>query len=224
VEAVFFDVGETLVDETEVWGGWADWLGVPRLTFFAALGAVVARGGDQRDVFTLVDPARDFDAAARARGTAEPGFELRSLYPDAVPCLRALHERGYRVGIAANQPAHAADVLGAAGLPVEWLLLSGSEGVEKPDPAFFQLLCARSGLPPAAIAYVGDRVDNDVLPALAAGMAAVHVRRGPWGVIQAGWPGAENASVRLDSLAELAELAEPPDRLGALGVEGRPPA
>jgi hypothetical protein len=27
-------------------------------------------------------------------------------------------------------------------------------------------------------------VDNDVRPALAAGMAAVHLRRGPWGMLQ----------------------------------------
>ncbi len=40
VKAIFFDVGETLVDETRHWGQWADYLGVPKLTFFAALGGV----------------------------------------------------------------------------------------------------------------------------------------------------------------------------------------
>ena len=45
IHTVFFDVGETLLDETRIWGAWADWLGVTRLTFFAALGAVIARGG-----------------------------------------------------------------------------------------------------------------------------------------------------------------------------------
>ena len=210
LQAVFFDVGETLVDETAVWSGWADWLGIPRLTLFAALGAVVVRGGEPRDAFPLVDPALDFETAARERGTAEAGFDLGDLYPDAAPCLRALQGRGYRLGLAANQPARVAPVLERAGLPIEWLLLSGEEGVEKPDPAFFGRMCERSGLPAAAIAYVGDRVDNDVLPALAAGMAAVHVRRGPWGVIQADWPGAERASLRVRSLAEL------PDRLAEL--------
>lgn len=38
IEAVVFDVGETLIDETRQWGEWADWLGVPRFTFLAALG------------------------------------------------------------------------------------------------------------------------------------------------------------------------------------------
>jgi len=55
------------------------------------------------------------------------------------------------------------------------------------------------------IAYVGDRVDNDVEPALAAGIDAVHVRRGPWGHLHD--PPAEAISVQ--SLGELP---------GALGV------
>ncbi len=41
---VCLDVGETLIDETRVWSTWADVLGVPRLTFMAALGAAIARG------------------------------------------------------------------------------------------------------------------------------------------------------------------------------------
>ena len=51
------------------------------------------------------------------------------------------------------------------------------------------------------IAYVGDRVDNDVLPALAAGLVAVHVRRGPWGLLHETPAGA----IQIDSLAELPE-------------------
>ena len=33
VRAVWFDVGETLIDESREYGTWADWLGVPRHTF-----------------------------------------------------------------------------------------------------------------------------------------------------------------------------------------------
>src|SRR5262249_59853466 len=87
LRAIFFDVGETLVDETEVWGGWADWLGVPRLTFFAAMGAVLARGSDGldrteerpvlREVLRLGRPDVEFAAAAPQRGDHEAGFTLR---------------------------------------------------------------------------------------------------------------------------------------------------
>ena len=45
VRAVWFDVGETLIDESREYGSWADWLGVPRHTFSSVFGAVIARGG-----------------------------------------------------------------------------------------------------------------------------------------------------------------------------------
>ena len=70
VRAVVFDVGETLVDETRVWGQWADWLGVPRLTFFAALGAIIERGGSHREVFELFQPG--IDVAAEAARHSSP--------------------------------------------------------------------------------------------------------------------------------------------------------
>jgi len=60
------------------------------------------------------------------------------------------------------------------------------------------------GAAPEQIAYVGDRVDNDVLPARRAGMLAVHLPRGPWGVIHADWPEAEQAHLRLTSLDTIA--------------------
>jgi len=47
---------------------------------------------------------------------------------------------------------------------------------------------SRDGCAPTEIAYVGDRLDNDIPPALAAGMIAVFVRRGPWGWIDAPTP------------------------------------
>ena len=60
------------------------------------------------------------------------------------------------------------------------------------------------GPAPGAVAYVGDRIDNDVIPAVAAGMRAVWLRRGPWGVIQELPPGVGPALV-VDSLAELVD-------------------
>jgi FMN phosphatase YigB (HAD superfamily) len=57
---------------------------------------------------------------------------------------------------------------------------------------------------PASVAYVGDRVDNDVLPALAAGMRAVWVRRGPWGILQR-LPDGTTPALVVGSLDELTE-------------------
>jgi len=80
---------------------------------------------------------------------------------------------------------------------------SESWGVHKPDPAFFARIASELGLPAGEIAYVGDRLDNDVEPAAAAGMAAIFIRRGPWGWIQAGRSDPPAAAATIDSLDEL---------------------
>ena len=144
VVAVVFDVGETLIDETEAWGGWADWLDVPRLTLFATLGAVIARGGHHSDALRMVRPGIDVDAETRARDAAGHGFRMTAddLYPDAMPCLRALAAAGIVIGIAGNQPASTETLLRAMDVPLALVASSQTWGVEKPDPAFFARICA----------------------------------------------------------------------------------
>src|SRR5215470_20041769 len=109
IRAVWFDVGETLVDESTEYGTWADWLGVPRHTFSAMFGAVIARGTDYREVFQYFRPGFDLDAERQARLDAGRGEFLSAddLYPDVRPCLKALKDMGYFVGIAGNQTARA---------------------------------------------------------------------------------------------------------------------
>ncbi len=205
MRAVFFDVGETILDETRQWGSWADWLGVPRLTMFAAIGAVVADGEHHRAAFDLVAPGIDLAEERRKRAAAGVSLELdaRDLYPDARPCLEALRAEGYRLGLAGNQPQVVEALLLDLGLPVDAVASSEGWGVEKPAAEFFRRVVELAGLPPGEIAYVGDRLDNDVLPARAAGMVAGFIRRGPWGILHARWPEVAQASFRIESLAEL---------------------
>jgi FMN phosphatase YigB (HAD superfamily) len=204
---VVFDVGETLVDETRHWSLWAGWMGVPTFTFFAAMGAVIERGLHHREVFELLRPGFDPEAeiARRVAAGYRHSFEPGDFYPDALACMAALKAAGYRIGLAGNQPEVAEGALNAANLPVDFIASSARWGVEKPSPAFFARVAEAAGAPESDIAYVGDRLDNDVAPALAAGMTAVFIRRGPWGFIQptsAGAP-AIDGIVRIDSLAEL---------------------
>ena len=67
IRTVFFDIGETLVDETRQWGAWADWLGIPRMTFFAVLGGLIERGEHHRRVFELLRPGIDLAHERAAR-------------------------------------------------------------------------------------------------------------------------------------------------------------
>ena len=205
VRVVVFDVGETLVDETRHWGEWADWLGVTRFAMFAAMGAVIERRWHHRRVFEIVAPGVDIAAEADKRRAA--GWRYRfapaDFYPDALPCLAALKAGGYRIGLAGNQPEEAEAALAEAKVPADFIASSARWGVEKPSPAFFDKVVEAAGVPAAEIAYVGDRLDNDVLPAAEAGMTAVFIRRGPWGFIHATWPEAARATHRIDSLSEL---------------------
>lgn len=154
----------------------------------------------------LFRPGIDVEAERRRLDEATGGYDSvveDDLYPDALDCLRALAAEGYRLGVAANQPAATASVIAGLGIPLELVGMSAEWGLHKPDPAFFDRIARDLDLPPAAIAYVGDRVDNDVRPARAAGMTAVFVRRGPWAWIQAGHDDPPEADLVIDSLADL---------------------
>jgi HAD superfamily hydrolase (TIGR01549 family) len=200
---VCLDVGETLIDETRVWATWADTLGIPRLTFMAAFGAAVDRGGEHRDVFDIVRRP-DWRVLMPRVLELYGGFGEQDLYPDALPATRALEAGGYRLALIANQPVSRTAELRALGIPAEVVAMSDELGVHKPDPAFFTRALELMGWPDAStVAYVGDRVDNDVLPSAAAGMRAVWLRRGPWGVLHREPP--PEAILVVDSLLELVE-------------------
>jgi HAD superfamily hydrolase (TIGR01549 family) len=202
IRAVWFDVGEVLINETREYGTWADWLGIPRHTFSAMFGAIIARGEDYRQVFQYFHPDFDLDAQRQARLDAGLGEYLNAndLYPDVRPCLQALHDAGYFVGIAGNQTTRAGRFLRELNLPCDILATSDDWGVTKPDEAFFSKLIAVSGHQPNEIAYVGDRLDNDLQPATAAGLHTIFLKRGPWGYITYK-PG--TASIEINALTKL---------------------
>ena len=201
---VVLDVGETIIDETRVWSIWADMLGIPRLTFLAGFGAVLARGGEHRDVFELFNVA-DWRTAWPEHEAIYGGFQVDDLYPDAIAALDALRGRGYRVAVIGNQPTSRTAELRRIGIEAEVIAMSAEMGVAKPSQQFFERALELLGSPAASsVAYVGDRVDNDVLPAVVAGIRAVWIRRGPWGFIERLPEGVQPALI-VGSLAELAE-------------------
>jgi HAD superfamily hydrolase (TIGR01549 family) len=209
IKAVVFDVGETLVDETREYGTWADWLGVPRHTFSAVFGAVIALGLDHREAFEYFRPGFDLTAerARRAEAGRDEAFGEADLYPDARPAMAALREMGLWVGVAGNQPSRAREILRGLDLPADLIATSDDWGVSKPDPAFFTAVAGAAPCAAGEIVYVGDRIDNDLKPAKAAGMRTAFIRRGPWGYICERHPDmARVADWRMTTLAELPAL------------------
>ncbi|MET9999815.1 HAD family hydrolase [Streptomyces microflavus] len=210
IRAVVFDVGECLVDETREYGTWADWLGVPRHTFAAMFGAVIAQGRDYRDVFQEFSPGFDLyeQRDARAAAGQPEHFDETDLYPDVRDSLKALRADGLWLGIAGNQTTRAGGILRSLFTrDVDLIGTSDDWGASKPDPEFFVRVAAVVPAEPDEILYVGDRVDNDLRPGAAAGMHTALIRRGPWATIQ--WESEEAKTLptfRVESLLELSPL------------------
>jgi FMN phosphatase YigB (HAD superfamily) len=146
---------------------------------------------------TLVDEATTY-ARWEAEGVNSFVFEDQDLHSDALPCLAVLRERGLRLGAAGNMYAHHEEFLRAH---VDFVGSSERWGVEKPAARFFTRVVEEAGTSPQEILYVGDRVDNDVVPALAAGLHAVRVRRGAHEHVES-----PAGTVTIGSLAELPEV------------------
>jgi putative hydrolase of the HAD superfamily len=102
-----------------------------------------------------------------------------TLYPDALPLLRALAGRVV-VGVLANQEAGVVDALTRDGVApfVDVWGVSALVGHEKPSPELFAWCLERAGAAPGQAVHVGNRLDTDVRPAAALGIGTVWVLRG----------------------------------------------
>jgi FMN phosphatase YigB (HAD superfamily) len=205
IKAVVFDLGETLVDESRLWRMWAEWLHVPDHVLFAVLGAVIGRGEHHHRTFELLRPGFVLEQAREERRKAgiPDRFSAEDLYPDVPACLTELRKRGLLIGIAGNQPAGIGRIIRDLGVSVDFIAPAAQWKLEKPSAAFFEKIARELTMAPESVAYVGDRLDNDILPALSVGMIPVFIRRGPWGFLHAQRPEAACARIRLESLSEL---------------------
>lgn len=124
-----------------------------------------------------VEDGSDTIASALYDQFAQPS--RYALFPDSAPTLRELAEQGYVLGVVSNWEGWLAGLLERLGIAplLRVMVVSGAEGVEKPDPRIFSLALERGALEPGRTVYVGDSLTHDVAPALAMGMGAVLLDR-----------------------------------------------
>ncbi len=205
IRGVVFDVGYTLIDETRRWREWAQWLGVEPDELFASLRRVIARGIPLVDALKEHKPGFDLqrERAERIRAGKPDEFRAGDLYPEVVPCISRLKASGFVVGAAGNMPESVEWFLAERQLGFDMIGSSERWGVQKPDGRFFLLTAEAMKLPTDRLAYVGDRVDNDVAPSAAVGMVAIFVGRGLWAESLEGRPEQALAHAVIDSLDAL---------------------
>jgi putative hydrolase of the HAD superfamily len=106
-------------------------------------------------------------------------YESYRLFPDVIPTLTACRAAGLTLGIVSNFEAWLEGML----IEMEvapffaFMVISGKEGVEKPDPAIFRLALERSGVAPEEAVFVGDHPRLDVEAASLMGMTGVLIDR-----------------------------------------------
>ena len=174
IEWIFFDLGSTLIDETE-----ADLHRVREMTEGTDVSAeaycekrleMIRRGlpGDQ--------------GAIEFFGLTKTPWHLEDErpYPDAGPTLEGSKRRGFKLGVIANQTFGTPQRLENWGLLKYFDLVAASAelGFSKPDPAIFRWALAQAGCPARNAVMVGDRLDNDIAPAGRLGMRTVRLLRG----------------------------------------------
>ncbi|MBQ3919948.1 MAG: HAD family hydrolase [Oscillospiraceae bacterium] len=170
---LFFDVGSTLVDETKPYEYrlrvTAEQAGVPYETVYR-----------KAEEFYRQNLKGDLEVM-KLYGVPRPEWrsELEEPYPDTVACLEAL-SRKYRIGVIANQVPGTAKRLEGHGLLrfIDLVVASAEEGVAKPDKRIFDIALERAGCTPDRAVMIGDRMDNDIIPAKKIGMKTVWIRQG----------------------------------------------
>ncbi len=119
--------------------------------------------------------------AAKELGVALPKWykEDEFLYEDAIQCFEALSKK-YKIGIIANQSLGTEERLGNQGILkyINLVVASAEEGVAKPDRRIFEIALERSNCEPANSVMIGDRIDNDIVPAKRMGMNTIWIKRG----------------------------------------------
>lgn len=106
-------------------------------------------------------------------------FESYRLFDDVLPTIGAIREAGVAVGLISNFEEWLEEMLTAWEVTAlfEPIVISGREGLEKPDPAIFRLAVERAGVAPEDAVYVGDHPRIDAAAAEAVGMASILIDR-----------------------------------------------
>jgi HAD superfamily hydrolase (TIGR01509 family) len=122
---------------------------------------------------------------ARSEGTAAALAELHAYHtasnlweyvpPDVIPALETLRARGLRLVVVSNANGTLLAHMDRIGMTARFdvILDSADEGVEKPDPRFFEIALARSGARKGTTIHVGDLYYVDVVGARSAGLRAI---------------------------------------------------
>lgn len=173
IKWLFFDVGSTIMNEQLAYEH--------RMRDMANSANIsVEKVYEMAMAYYKLNKKGDLEVA-RELGVALPKWykEDEFLYDDAIQCFEILREK-YKIGIIANQSLGTEERLGNQGILkyINLIVASAEEGVAKPDRRIFEIALERSNCEPVNSIMIGDRIDNDIIPAKRMGMITIWIKQG----------------------------------------------
>lgn len=174
IKWIFFDVGTTLVDETEAYNHRIrDTIAGTDISF--------EQFNEKRIFFAKQNLKGDLEAFKFFGLEKTPWHKEDEFpYPDSEDVLKYLFDKGYKIGIIANQSSGTAERLEQWGLLkyIDVVAASAELGVSKPDRAIFDKALEMADCTAQDAVMIGDRLDNDICPAKKIGMKTIWIRQG----------------------------------------------
>ena len=199
-EWIFFDIGSTLVDESAVYKN--------RIEEITQSNHIDKNEFIEKVMQRAKTSPKPIVSVAAEYGAKLPAWrhDLEALYPNAKEILQRLSEN-YKIGIIANQDFGTEQRLANFDIRkyIDLVIASAEEGVAKPDLRIFRIALERADCKPEEAVMVGDRIDNDIIPANIIGMKTVWIKQG-YGRYSKPEASKEQPDHTVKSLAEIAEL------------------
>jgi 8-oxo-dGTP diphosphatase/putative hydrolase of the HAD superfamily len=173
IEWIFFDIGSTLVDESACYEKrYSEMIENTNISYDELVNVVIE--------FVKQNEKGDHKACEHY-GLNLPKWhkELEVLYPDAKCVLSKLSQK-YNIGIIANQSLGSRERLEQWGILkyIDIVIASAEEGVSKPDLEIFSKALKSADCLAEKAVMIGDRLDNDIVPAKKIGMKTIWIKQG----------------------------------------------
>lgn len=201
IKWIFFDLGSTLIDETE-----PDSRRIKEMIS----GTDITEEDYREKRFEMIQKGLNGDLSTIEYFglTKTPWHSEEEVpYPDVVSILTELKQRGYKLGVVANQKYGTEQRLKNWNLLqfFDFIAASAELGMAKPEPAIFEWALEQADCHPQNVVMVGDRLDNDMAPANRFGIHSVRLLRG-LGAYHKPQSADEKPEYTISSLAELLDL------------------
>lgn len=202
IKWIFFDIGSTLVDETKAYRH--------RIEDAISGTDITYQEFYDRMIGYYRQNLKGNKETIKYYGLKHTKWHIEDevLFPETKSCLESLNKK-YHLGVIANQALGLKERLENWGILKHFdvVVSSADEGISKPDLEIFRRALSIAQCPTNEAIMVGDRLDNDIIPANKIGIKTVWIKQG-FGKYQVPVNQEEKANYSISNLKQLCRILE----------------